>query len=453
MKLFNRLKNKGISLRMTHLIMVALAIIIAAILVFQIYEAAYIYSNLSKATNKYLSLQKSASGLMDGSDYLTQEVQDFTVTTDSSHMENYFREANVTKSRDKAMAAVEELAGETQAFKDLQKAMEESIALMNREFYAMRLVVEAKYISDYPEELKAVVLSPEDMNLSDSEKIAKAQTIVHDTDYYNVKSLIRDNMNKCLEELEKSVYAEQTSLDKAMNQKIKLIIAWIIVLIVGIFVFVLLLSILGINPLVKSVKKLRTDGELPTEGAREFRYLAHVYNGLYNEVKRNMENLNYKASHDKLTGLYNRAGYDVLKSNLDHKNTAIMMIDADHFKEINDSHGHDVGDKVLQRIAKVLKDTFRQDDYICRIGGDEFVVFMVNIEEECKDLIKTKTELINEALTKDDSHLPSITISAGAVFGKNEEDPDVMMKHVDKALYERKEKGRKGVSFYNPNIK
>ena len=130
-----------------------------------------------------------------------------------------------------------------------------------------------------------------------------------------------------------------------------------------------------------------------------------------------------------------------------------MMIDADHFKEINDSHGHDVGDKVLQRIAKVLKDTFRQDDYICRIGGDEFVVFMVNIEEECKDLIKTKTELINEALTKDDSHLPSITISAGAVFGKNEEDPDVMMKHVDKALYERKEKGRKGVSFYNPNIK
>ena len=99
---------------------------------------------------------------------------------------------------------------------------------------------------------------------------------------------------------------------------------------------------------------------------------------MYAAYKKSLDSLNFKASHDELTGAYNRFGYDLLVSNIDLNNSYMMLLDVDNFKNINDTYGHETGDKVLVRLVEILRKNFRMDDYICRIGGDEFVIFMVH---------------------------------------------------------------------------
>ena len=110
--------------------------------------------------------------------------------------------------------------------------------------------------------------------------------------------------------------------------------------------------------------------------------------------KKSIERLNFKASHDELTGAYNRAGFDLLLSSLDLNSTYMMMLDVDDFKNINDTYGHETGDKVLKKLVQVLKSNFRFDDYVCRLGGDEFVVFMVHSNEMQRKMIEVKLEKI-----------------------------------------------------------
>ena len=83
---------------------------------------------------------------------------------------------------------------------------------------------------------------------------------------------------------------------------------------------------------------------------------------MYNAYRKSIENLSFQASHDELTGAYNRAGYDLIKSSLDFGSTAMLLFDADQFKNINDRHGHETGDLVLKKIVAVLKRSFRSDD-------------------------------------------------------------------------------------------
>jgi diguanylate cyclase (GGDEF)-like protein len=234
-----------------------------------------------------------------------------------------------------------------------------------------------------------------------------------------------------------------------MQIKLRVIRLLVIIQTIATITVLWLTSYLGIIPILKGVEKIKEDSEIPIIGSYEFRYLAKTYNKMYSAFKKSIESLNYEASHDKLTGLYNRAGYDVLRSGIDLNTSAVLLIDADNFKSINDNYGHVIGDCVLKKIAAQLKNTFRVEDYICRIGGDEFVVFMRHVHKGLSPLIEDKIGLINRTLTdrKLDS-LPPISISVGIAFGEDEADIDSLIEHADEALYVVKENGRRGYSFY-----
>ena len=163
--------------------------------------------------------------------------------------------------------------------------------------------------------------------------------------------------------------------------------------------------------------------------------------------------LSDQAVHDPLTGLYNRAGYEQHMVGLDVKETALLLIDADHFKEVNDEHGHEVGDRILKKIADALRDNIRADDCICRIGGDEFAVLMHRPDGLQEDLITARVRDINSALSDISDGLPATSISVGAAFGGEAEDIERLFENADMALYERKRKGRGGVCFYRPRWK
>ena len=157
----------------------------------------------------------------------------------------------------------------------------------------------------------------------------------------------------------------------------------------------------------------------------------------------------FNATHDALTGVYNRAGYDLLLSGMELDSTMLLLLDGDRFKQVNDQYGHEVGDQTLRKIARAIGHCFRSDDSICRIGGDEFIVLMRNSGPALQDLICARIKQINQELTDTSDGLPPITISAGIAQGSGAANCKELFDHADQALYETKRRGRCGLTFYS----
>ena len=450
MSIFRKVKENGIRLRWVHIIIIIFTAVISFFMLYETFRFSAAFEDVTGATDEYIELQKDADGLMNASDYLTQEVQNFTVTTEKIHLINYFEEAEETKRREKAIEKMKDITGEGTAYKFLHNAMNESLDLMQTEYYAMKLITIACEIEYIPDEVEKVELTKQDAALSNSEKIKLAQRMVHDTTYHRKKEVIRTNMESCLVELEKQTHIIQDEANEKLETRLNNIRVIIFIQLAIIIVILIMTSVLVILPMLRGVYSIKKDEKLPVKGAYEFRYLAKTYNSMYEAFKKSIASLNYEASHDKLTGLYNRAGYDVLSRSVDLGTTAVLMIDVDKFKDINDQYGHDVGDKILQKFARVLRKTFRSEDYICRIGGDEFVVFMMHVTDELRDLIILKTKQINSALADASDELPPASASIGIAFGHDAPDMETLLKHADEALYNVKENGRGGGSFYDP---
>ena len=445
--------ERGVSLRRFSLLMLFLSLVIMAVLLYTIITTVQAFNALSDATGDYIELEAAADDLMDASDYLTEEVQRYTVMAERIHLENYFREAEEERRREHALAVMFKNAPNSPALTQLQSAMSESIDLMNREYYAMRLVLDAHGDTDIPAALRDIKLNDEDQALTGEGKIAKAQQLMHDSEYYAQKSRIRADMQQCVDTLTESTQATREEMEKKTGTSLKWMIALILLQSICVFKILWLTTRLGISPLLKAVNHIRKDEQLPVAGAQEFRYLADTYNKMYHTYKKNIESLSFKASHDELTGVYNRAGYELIRESVDLSSTALMILDVNFFKEINDTSGHETGDEALKKVGRVLTENFRSVDYICRIGGDEFTVFMVNLKDEPEELIRRKVDQINAALMDDSDGSPSVSMSVGIAIGDGEADSQELFRRADTALYHVKENGRMGCCFYEKGMK
>ncbi len=160
------------------------------------------------------------------------------------------------------------------------------------------------------------------------------------------------------------------------------------------------------------------------------------------------------STKDGLTGVFNRRYFDihlkqmVAKAAESKKNICMMMLDMDHFKQVNDTYGHPAGDAVLKTLTATLKSSFRVTDLIARYGGEEFIVLINNVDLEMGTQIAEKIRELIEATPfiipgqKDPLHK---TTSIGLVAYKNGETVEDFVNRVDKALYEAKETGRNKV--------
>lgn len=438
----------GISLRTVHLCLIIGAVIISGLMLFSTYHLFSSFRHLTETSEQQIELRKAARELMDASDYLTEKVQRFSVLGDRRFLEEYFEEAFVANHREEAIATMAEGTGTQAALEKLQTAMASSVELMDREYYAMQLVIEAQGYTEYPEVLQSVTLSDEDMALSPSEKMLRAAQMVHDDEYYEQKDRIRENMRASLDELEQMAYDTDASALESLRDELLLVRVIIILQTIGILVMVWLTARLGIHPVLNAVERIKEDSPIPEVGANEFRYLARTYNKMYEVYKKSLASLNFKASHDELTGAYNRAGYDLLLSSIDLGSTYMMLVDVDNFKTINDTYGHEVGDKVLTKLVQVLKKNFRSDDYICRIGGDEFVVFMVHSSEMQHNQVASKIKAINKELNEPEDGLPPVTISVGITHGTEATDAVDLFEKTDAAMYQAKKNGKRTYRFH-----
>lgn len=166
-------------------------------------------------------------------------------------------------------------------------------------------------------------------------------------------------------------------------------------------------------------------------------------------LKQQRDKLMSMATHDQLTGLYNRhylfhSAEKKISRSIRHKiPMSVAMMDIDHFKRINDQHGHPTGDAVLRSVAKLLEEQSRKEDIVVRFGGEEFLILFDHADLQGAQLKAEQLRELIEAL-KPEGLL--VTMSFGLVALKPEGDTiDSMIKRADAALYSAKESGRNRV--------
>ncbi len=178
------------------------------------------------------------------------------------------------------------------------------------------------------------------------------------------------------------------------------------------------------------------------------------------KLQEQKEVLYHQAHHDDLTLLPNRLlfkdrlSHAISKTKRSKIEFALFFIDLDNFKHINDSLGHDIGDKVLQRSATRVKNLIREEDTLARIGGDEFTIIIENlIKSEYASKLATKIiDVINKPMIID-NHNISISCSIGiSIYPKDASNQKDLLKHADIAMYEAKADGRNRFKYYRFNM-
>ena len=168
----------------------------------------------------------------------------------------------------------------------------------------------------------------------------------------------------------------------------------------------------------------------------------------------------YLAYHDSLTKLPNRTYFeerivDMLElAKIDNNKVAVLFIDLDRFKVINDTLGHHVGDGMLIELAKRLRSVLKKDDILARIGGDEFVVIINDIEEKKEaGIIAGKIlTVMREPIKVYDYHLNTTASIGIAIYPHDGENRNDIIKHADSAMYHAKDKGKDNYQFYTTQL-
>lgn len=335
------------------------------------------YEVLQSSTRDYIACEAAAQRLQTGSDTLTRQVWLAAATGEQTYIDAYFEEANVTRSRETALADLSALHGGEDAKSEIAGDVDAALAV-----FTDTLTVRQQRAAD-------------------------------------VFARIFRTITVC----------------------------------VVLFAAVMLLECMVIrrgivHPLLEYNESIHHGVIAPIHGVAELRTLAETYNSIYEENEEREILMKHQAEHDSLTELLNRRSFDQILSlyEKDRSSFALILADVDVFKQINDTCGHDTGDRILKRVAALLHTTFRSTDYVCRIGGDEFAVIMVDMSRELYYTITDKIAEINGLLAVPEDGLPAVCLSAGVAFSDENGFCGSLFRAADSALYTAKAHGRCGCS-------
>ncbi len=178
----------------------------------------------------------------------------------------------------------------------------------------------------------------------------------------------------------------------------------------------------------------------------------------YNKIE---ETINRLQCYDILTDLPNRKFFintlkiEIVKAKDNKVKIAILFIDIDNFKEINDTLGHDYGDELLKKVATLFKTFIREGDLVSKVGGDEFFVLMNNIEDydQISSLCERLQSLLNCEISIKDKHVYTSASIGITVFPDDGNETSILLKNVDTAMYSAKYNGKGKYSFFNKSMR
>ncbi len=445
---------KGIRIQHMNVGMIFVACALYFMLMYTTIRASLRYDAMVQATDAYIACGEDAALIREGSDFLTDQVRLYVVTLDPGCVEEYFSEVYTARRREKALDRLQEYQVSEGVSSHLQVALENSNRLMEREIYAMALTAKAQGqdLSKFPD-VGAVEIAASDLALAPEEMMERARELVFGKEYQAAKGEITEGITEFLE----AILSDTRRLQEGSTWELRKIMKEQNVLLSILFVETILTFILItrliIKPLHIYINNIKQEKMLEITGSYEFRYLALTYNDIYEVNAANEDMLRYKAEHDPLTGLINRGAFEQVQQALKKKSTpiALLIVDVDKFKQVNDGYGHEMGDLILKKVAKLLAETFRTSDYPARIGGDEFAVIATEVTADMEDIITRKIIAINYALKNPVDGLPKVSLSVGGAFSEKGYCDD-LYKKADLALYEVKEHGRCGCRFYHEEL-
>ena len=440
----------GIRLRLMNYILGGLTLGIAVLMLVTTFLAIAGYNSLRRTSEAFFECREGAEEIQNASDYLTEHVRYYVGSGMRQYLDLYFEEADVTQRREKGLAALAKHFAGTELYDALEQAVNGSYALMNVEYHAMRLRLETldgEDLSQYPAVIQAVVLPDGELGMTREEQMDQSRKLVYDEPYEELKAEITGQVNRCLEGLEDHLQEKQEKQARQLRTLVIVEQALIVLVIAAVALLVILTSLLVFHPLIRAEQLVRSEQPIPPGGgAYEYRFFAATYNRMFEASKESKERLAFKASHDYLTGIFNRSGLDRYLDSAAAGQNALVLVDLDGFKKINDTYGHDAGDRILQKLSEKLSASFRADDRICRIGGDEFAVIMWNAGVESAAMIREKVAAINAEMRVESDEIPSASISVGVAFGGEGTGRD-LFRFADRELYRVKRAGGCGISI------
>jgi diguanylate cyclase (GGDEF)-like protein/PAS domain S-box-containing protein len=202
---------------------------------------------------------------------------------------------------------------------------------------------------------------------------------------------------------------------------------------------------------------------LTLSAVRDSRGVATHYAGVFSDItalRESQEKLDHMAHHDPLTALPNRLLFHdrlqhaLKRAGRDGAQLAVLFIDLDRFKNVNDTLGHHIGDELLKQVAEQLAARLRQGDTLARLGGDEFIVLLEEIDGHYgAGLVADKLMAIFEQAFVVAGHELFVTCSIGiSAFPADATDLNMLIRNADIAMYQAKGRGRNGYSFYAPSM-
>lgn len=408
------------------------------------------FNILDSLNQNYIQMQENIYSFRGASDYLTDRCRQFVMTDETQYAIDYCDEISVTCRRETAVnnihKALEGITVSSESY--LDEALEQSNELADTEIRAMALVYSTlDNVDRIPSEIEQYKLTEEECSMSKEARHNIAEDLVFNREYSDKKSgiilLAEGASNELLQEVRN--YVEKCSTEyhtASILMKALLGISGVIFVIL-LYVFITLILI----PIQNSISDIDKDQYIKYGKAYEINYLAYSFNQLQEKNVLTKLRLKDSAERDALTGLLNRNGYERITSyySSNDEPIAFMIVDVDNFKEINDKYGHEQGDSVLRRIARVLKDSFRDTDYIVRFGGDEFIVIMTGVGSQNTGVVSKKLDRINEILSSG-KEKPVVTVSIGVTLSKHGFTEELLGK-ADAALYETKKNGKCGYTF------
>ena len=378
---------------------------------------------------------------------LTSYARIFVLTGNEEYFDRYYNEYFRVKRREYAVETLKRSGVGSDATQLLIDAYRTSGELIATELHAMAVVAHSLDLDPMPQVLTEVNLTPKESKAGPVEARDLGEELLFSADYDALRSKLNNQIDDCAKALKTEMRSERAKTVATEEQQQT-------TLLVVLGSLLLLLVVVGLTnrglvlvPLRNIERRIQNDEPFDIEGSREIRKVARAYNTLYGENKNRTLLLERMAQTDPLTGLYNRGSFDQVLSQFT-PDMALLAVDVDLFKEINDRYGHEVGDKVLQKVASELRRAFDDQDYCCRIGGDEFAVVVVDSGRESRLEITTLLKGVYENLRDGSGETPAVTLSIGIAFGSDVPEGVTVYHAADKALYAAKRNGRNQYAIY-----
>lgn len=421
--------KKSQSLNLLSSFLIVLTAVVFISIIFISYAVNRNYGRLKSSLNRYIVSSQSFEMIKSSSNELTELVRLFVINHDERFALSYVDIIENNRSQKSTLESLRSIYLENDNdLSRLEISIKQADNLIELELYDMRLCYEAigRNPEEIPELIRNIRLSEEDLKLSKKEMQELAVKKIFGNGYLIYKLRVDESCFITVKAIADEIKNELDANSETLTRSLDMLRMFILVLLV-----INALSMIGL---------------------REFKAISSSYRKIYELDRRKAHILLKNAEYDALTGILNRRAYEEIcqSSREQRMSIALLLIDMDNFKSINDKYGHIGGDTALKTLAEILKDTFRNGDYVARIGGDEFAAILTDFKPEGFKIIIEKISYVNERLSqlKD---IRNVSVSVGIALS-SEGYTEELYKQADKALYAVKSSGKKGCRIYDYSL-